>query len=128
MSKLFILVLALFGSLSVAHANGLCETVPAKVQNINVSYIDQRDALQELDDQLLDIVNACLDISSPERKQAACKNGRVAAEQVLRVIGRIDQAAKHNDFLKTAKLKSYKLSVQLLERSREMERQPDCRR
>ena len=128
MSKLFILVLALFGSLSVAHANGLCEQVPTKVQNINVSYIDQRDALQDLDDQLLDIVNACLDISSPERKQAACKNGRVAAEQVLRVIGRIDQAAKHNDFLKTAKLKSYKLSVQLLERSREMERQPDCRR
>lgn len=128
MSKLFILVLALFGSLSVAHANGLCEPVPTKVQNINVSYIDQRDALQDLDDQLLDIVNACLDISSPERKQAACKNGRVAAEQVLRVIGRIDQAAKHNDFLKTAKLKSYKLSVQLLERSREMERQPDCRR
>jgi len=128
MSKLFILVLALFGSLSVAHASGLCEPVPTKVQNINVSYIDQRDALQDLDDQLLDIVNACLDISSPERKQAACKNGRVAAEQVLRVIGRIDQAAKHNDFLKTAKLKSYKLSVQLLERSREMERQPDCRR
>ena len=128
MSKLSILVLALFGSLSVAHASGLCEPVPTKVQNINVSYIDQRDALQDLDDQLLDIVNACLDISSPERKQAACKNGRVAAEQVLRVIGRIDQAAKHNDFLKTAKLKSYKLSVQLLERSREMERQPDCRR
>ena len=111
----------------VPHASGLCEPVPAKVQNINVSYIDHRDALQELDDQLIEIVNACMDISTPDKKAAACKNGRLAAEQVLRVIGRMDQAAKHNDFLKNAKLKSYKLSVQLLDRSKDMERGPECK-
>jgi hypothetical protein len=111
----------------VPHASSLCEPVPAKVQNINVSYIDHRDALQELDDQLIEIVNACMDISTPDKKAAACKNGRLAAEQVLRVIGRMDQAAKHNDFLKNAKLKSYKLSVQLLDRSKDMERGPDCK-
>ena len=111
-----------------AWAETVCQWVPVKIQNINVSYIDQREALQDLDEQLIDIVQACLDISTPDKKRVACEKGRVVAEQVLRIIGRIDQAAKQNDFLKTAKLKSYKLSVALLERSREMEKGPDCRR
>ncbi len=121
-------VLLWMGFAGAAWADPVCQWVPAKVQNINVSYIDQREALQDLDDQLIDIVQACLDISTPDKKKLACEKGRVVAEQVLRIIGRIDQAAKHNDFLKTAKLKSYKLSVGLLERSKEMEKGPECRR
>ena len=128
MGSKIILLAVLWGAQHAAQATALCEPVPAKVQNINVSYIEDRNVLQELDDQLIEIVNTCLDIGSAEQKMAACKNGRVTAEQVLRIIGRIDQAAKHNHFLKTAKLKSYKLSVQLLDRSKEMERGPECKR
>ena len=118
----------LFLACQTGEVQAACESLPERIQAVNVSYIDNAADMQHLDDALVEVVQTCMDISPPDKLQAACLHGRVTAEQVLRVIGRIDQAAKHNDFLKSVKLKSYKLSVGLLDRSRQMERSSACRR
>jgi hypothetical protein len=51
----------------------------------------------------------------PDNTKAICQNGRLVAEQVLRVHARVDAAGKHNAFLNNAKMKSYKTGAALLE-------------
>lgn len=100
---------------SAAFAGEVCTPLPSAVQSISVSYISQQSELQKLDEQLDAYLQPCLRPITPENRKTSCANGRVVAEQVLRVIGRIDEAGKKNTFLSNVKMKSYKTSNALLD-------------
>lgn len=109
-----------------AQASELCAPLPASVQNVSVSYISESAELQKLDDLLDSHLQPCLQPPSPQNTKALCSHGRVVGEQVLRVIGRVDEAGKKNAFLSNVKLKSYKTASGLLERMKKLSADKVC--
>lgn len=111
---------------SPAQAAELCAPLPVSVQNVSVSYISDSAQLQKLDDLLDSHLQPCLQSPTPQNTKALCSHGRVLGEQVLRVIGRIDEAGKKNAFLSNVKLKSYKTASGLLDRMKKLSADKVC--
>ncbi len=109
-----------------ARAVDACAPLPGAVQNISVSYISETSELQKLDDLLDSHLQPCLQAPTPQNTKALCSHGRVLGEQVLRVIGRIDEAGKKNAFLSNVKMKSYKTASGLLERMKKLSADKVC--
>jgi len=109
-----------------AQASDQCAPLPAAVQNVSVSYISEASELQKLDDLLDSHLQPCLQAPTPQNTKALCSHGRVLGEQVLRVIGRIDEAGKKNTFLSNVKMKSYKTASALLERMKKLSADKVC--
>ena len=106
--------------LAAAQASGLCTQLPLSLQNIAVNGITNAEQLQKVDEQLDAYLQACLEQPNAKNTRSICDNARVVAEQVLRVIGRMDTAGKHNAFLSNAKPKSYKTAIALLEKRKKL--------
>ena len=109
-----------------ARAADLCAPLPSAVQNVSVSYISEAAELQKLDELLDSHLQPCLQAPTPQNTKALCSHGRVLGEQVLRVIGRIDEAGKKNAFLSNVKMKSYKTASGLLERMKKLSADKVC--
>lgn len=109
-----------------AGASELCTQLPASLQQTGVAHITSAAELQALDDQIEPYMQRCLAPLNSDTAKAVCSHARLAAEQALRVIGRLDSAGKHNTFLANAKLKSYKSAVALLERSKKLAADRTC--
>lgn len=92
-----------------------------------MSHISEGGELQKLDNQLGAFLQPCLQDLAPQNSKAICANGRVVAEQVLRVVARIDDAGKRNDFLANAKLKSYKTASGLQDRMKKFAADRSCK-
>jgi hypothetical protein len=108
-SKIWIgLFFAGVACMSAARAQAVCTQLPTSLQNTSVSYINQSSELQKLDGQLDAHLQSCMGPVTPDNRKAICANGKLVAEQVLRVIARIDEAGRKNAFLSNAKMKSYK--------------------
>lgn len=103
-----------------SHAMEPCAQLPPNLQNLSVAQFTTAAELQSLDEQLEPYMQRCLVPVTTENAKSICAHGRLAAEQALRVIGRIDSAGRHSALLANAKLKSYKLAVALLERSKKL--------
>lgn len=116
--------LAFFGP--SAGASELCTQLPASLQQTGVAHITTAAELQALDDQIEASMQRCLAPLNSDNTKAICSHARLAAEQALRVIGRLDTAGKHNAFLANAKLKSYKSAVALLERGKKLAADHAC--
>ena len=101
-----------------SHAMEPCVQLPTPIQSLSVAQFTTSAELQSLDEQLEPYMQRCLVPVTAENAKSICAHGRLAAEQALRVIGRIDSAGRHSALLANAKLKSYKLAVALLERSK----------
>lgn len=114
------------GLIPSAQAEPSCAPLPASVQNISVSYISKTDELNKLDETLSNHLQPCLEPLTASNSKAICTHGRVNAEQVLRVVSRVDEAGKHNAFLANAKMKSYKAGVGLLERMKSLSANHTC--
>lgn len=125
--RFFISCLVLCGaSLPPVLAAELCAPLPAAVQNVSVSYISESSELQKLDDLLDSHLQPCLQPPTPQNTKALCSHGRVLGEQVLRVIGRVDEAGKKNAFLSNVKMKSYKTASGLLDRMKKLSLDKVC--
>ena len=109
-----------------AQASELCAPLPSSVQNVSVSYISESAELQKLDELLESHLQPCLQPPTPQNTKALCSHGRVLGEQVLRVVGRIDEAGKKNAFLSNVKMKSYKTASALLERMKKLSADKVC--
>ena len=109
-----------------AQASDQCAPLPSAVQNVSVSYINESTELQKLDELLESHLQPCLQPPTPQNTKALCSHGRVLGEQVLRVIGRIDEAGKKNAFLSNVKMKSYKTASALLERMKKLNADKVC--
>ena len=114
------------GLATAVQAEPSCSPLPASVQNISVSYISKADELSKLDETLSNHLQPCLEPLTASNSKAICTHGRVNAEQVLRVVSRVDEAGKHNPFLANAKMKSYKTGVGLLERMKSLTADHTC--
>lgn len=126
-SQLFLILVLGYSAASPVFAAQECKELPSGVQAISVNNISQNSELQKLDNQLDDFLQPCLQDLTPQNSKAICANARVVAEQVLRVVARIDDAGKRNDFLANAKLKSYKTASGLLDRMRKFAADKTCR-
>lgn len=122
-----ILALAQLWFIASAQAESTCRPLPSSVQNISVSYINKAVELNKLDETLGSYLQPCMEALTASNSKSICANGRVAAEQVLRVISRVDDAGKHNAFLANAKMKSYKEGSALLDRMKSYEADRTCR-
>ena len=109
-----------------SHAMEPCVQLPAPLQNLSVAQFTTSAELQSLDEQLEPYMQRCLVPVTAENAKSICTHGRLAAEQALRIIGRIDTAGRHSALLANAKLKSYKLAVALLERSKKLAADHAC--
>ncbi len=107
-------------------ANEACVQLPVSLQTVGVSHISEMAELQRLDEQVESYLVPCMGPVRPENRKAICANGRVVAEQALRVVARIDEAGKKNAFLSNAKMKSYKTGVALLERMKKLSSDKTC--
>jgi hypothetical protein len=103
-----------------------CSQLPDALQTIAVNHISQNSELNSLDDKLYQYIKPCLATVTEQNKKAICANGRLAAEQALRVIARIDQAGSRNAFLANAKVKSYKNAVALLDHTKKLRANRTC--
>lgn len=103
-----------------------CTQLPASLQNASVSHISQAAELQKLDEQLDVSLQPCFQPVNADNRKNVCANGRVLAEQVLKVVSRIDEAGKKNAFLSNAKMKSYKTGVALLEHMKKLAADKIC--
>lgn len=112
--------------MSAVRADAVCAQLPTSLQNASVSYISQSSELQKLDEQLEAYLQPCLQPVSMDNRKAICANGRIVAEQVLRVIGRIDEAGKKNAFLSNVKMKSYKTGEGLLDKMKKQVADKAC--
>ena len=108
------------------HAAEPCVQLPSNLQSYPVGQISSASELQAFDDQLEPYMQRCLVNVTAENAKAICVQGRLAAEQALRVIGRIDTAGKHSALLAQAKLKSYKSAVSLLEKTKKLSADHIC--
>ncbi len=115
---------ASFAPLAVA-ADG-CIRLPGSLMETSVSYIDEPGELRKFDDRLESLLRRCLAPVTPETQKAICANGKAAAEQAMRLIARMDEAAKRNALLASARLKSYKTSVALLEHMKKLSADKTC--
>lgn len=103
-----------------------CSQLPSSLQTIAVNHISQNSELNSLDDKLDQFIKPCLATVNEQNKKAICANGRLAAEQALRVIARIDQAGSRNAFLANAKVKSYKNALTLLDHTKKLRANRTC--
>ena len=110
----------------LAWGAGVCSQLPPSVQSVNVSYIQQASELQKLDDLLDGYLRPCMEPLTAENTKPICRNGRLVAEQVLRVHARVDAAGRHNAFLSNAKMKSYKTGAALLEQMKALASSHAC--
>ncbi len=109
-----------------ALATEICSQLPDSLQKIPVSHISQNSELLSLDNQLNFYLTPCFASVTEQNKKTICANGRLVAEQTLRVVARIDQAGSRNTFLAKAKIRSYANGAALLERMRQLRADGTC--
>jgi hypothetical protein len=109
-----------------AFASEICSQLPDALQTTTVNHISQNSELLSLDNKLDVYLKPCLSPITEQNKKAICANGKLAAEQALRVVARIDQAGLRNPFLANAKIKSYKTALILLDRTKQLRADGTC--
>jgi hypothetical protein len=97
-----------------------CSQLPDSLQATPVYHINENTELSSLDNKLDSYLKPCLVPVTEQNKKAICANGKLVAEQTLRVVARIDQAGLRNPFLANAKMKSYKNASILLDRTKQL--------
>ncbi len=103
-----------------------CSQLPDSLQAIPVYHINQNTELLNLDNKLDIYLKPCLSPVTEQNKKAICANGKLVAEQALRVVARIDQAGLRNPFLANAKIKSYKTALNLLDQTKQLRANGTC--
>ena len=103
-----------------------CAQLPDALQTTPVNHISQNSELSSLDNKLDIYLKPCLAPVTEQNKKAICANGKLVAEQTLRVIARIDQAGLRNPFLANAKVRSYANGSILLERMKQLRANGTC--
>jgi hypothetical protein len=109
-----------------ALATEMCSQLPDALQTTPVNHISQNSELLSLDNKLDMHLKPCLASVTEQNKKAICANGKLVAEQALRVVARIDQAGLSNSFLANAKIKSYKTALSLLDRTKQLRAKGTC--
>jgi hypothetical protein len=109
-----------------AFAADHCSQLPDALQTTPVNHISQNSELLSLDNKLDVYLKPCLAPVSEQNKKAICANGKLVAEQALRVVARIDQAGLRNPFLANVKIKSYKTALILLDRTNQLRANGTC--
>ena len=109
-----------------AFAADHCSQLPDALQTTPVNHISQNSELLSLDNKLDVYLKPCLAPVSEQNKKAICANGKLVAEQALRVVARIDQAGLRNPFLANAKVRSYANGSILLERMKQLRANGTC--
>lgn len=126
MKTIFLATVVFVAGSTAVFAGDACSHLPSSLQNVGVSYMSQSAELQKLDDQLEAYLQPCLQEVDSVNRKTICANGRVVAEQALRVVARIDEAGKKNAFLSNAKMKSYKTGVALLDHMKKLVADKTC--
>lgn len=103
-----------------------CSQLPDSLQTTPVNHISQNSELSSLDNKLDSYLKPCLAPVTEQNKKSICTNGKLVAEQTLRVIARIDQAGLRNPFLANAKIRSYANGSILLERMKQLRANGTC--
>jgi len=103
-----------------------CSQLPDALQTAPVNHISQNSELLSLDNRLDLYLKPCLAPVTEQNKKAICANGKLVAEQTLRVIARIDQAGLRNPFLANAKIRSYANGSHLLDRMKKLRADGTC--
>ena len=103
-----------------------CSQLPDALQATPVNHISQNSELLSLDNRLDFYLKPCLAPVTEQNKKAICANGKLVAEQTLRVIARIDQAGLRNPFLANAKIRSYANGSNLLDRMKKLRADGTC--
>ena len=103
-----------------------CTQLPDSLQTTPVNHISQNSELSSLDNKLDFYLKPCLAPVTEQNKKSICTNGKLVAEQTLRVIARIDQAGLRNPFLANAKIRSYANGSILLERMKQLRANGTC--
>jgi hypothetical protein len=109
-----------------AVATEMCSQLPDALQTTPVNHISQNSELASLDNKLDVYLKPCLAPVTEQNKRAICANGKLVAEQTLRVVARIDQAGLRNPFLANAKVRSYANGSILLERMKQLRDNGTC--
>jgi len=109
-----------------ALATEMCSQLPDALQTTPVNHISQNTELLSLDNKLDVYLKPCLAPLTEQNKKAICANGKLVAEQTLRVVARIDQAGLRNPFLANAKMRSYANGSTLLERMKQLRANGTC--
>jgi hypothetical protein len=109
-----------------ALATEMCSQLPDALQTTPVNHISQNTELLSLDNKLDVYLKPCLAPLTEQNKKAICANGKLVAEQTLRVVARIDQAGLRNPFLANAKIRSYANGSILLERMKQLRANGTC--
>jgi len=109
-----------------AWASENCSQLPDALQTTPVNHISQNSELSSLDNKLDIYLKPCLAPVTEQNKKAICANGKLVAEQTLRVIARIDQAGLRNPFLANAKIRSYANGSALLDRMKKLRADGTC--
>jgi hypothetical protein len=109
-----------------ALANENCSQLPDALQTTPVNHISQNSELLSLDNKLDVHLKPCLAPVTEQNRKAICANGKLVAEQALRVIARVDQAGLRNPFLANAKIRSYANGSILLERMKQLRANGTC--
>ena len=109
-----------------ALATEKCSQLPDALQNTPVNHISQNSELLSLDNKLDIYLKKCLAPVTEQNKKNICANGKLVAEQALRVVARIDQAGSRNPFLANAKIRSYANGSALLERMKQLRTNGTC--
>jgi hypothetical protein len=109
-----------------AFATENCSQLPDALQATPVNHISQNSELLSLDNRLDFYLKPCLAPVNEQNKKAICTNGKLVAEQTLRVIARIDQAGLRNPFLANAKIRSYANGSTLLDRMKKLRADGTC--
>ncbi|MEK7344373.1 MAG: hypothetical protein AAB176_01660 [Pseudomonadota bacterium] len=109
-----------------ALASENCSQLPDALQAIPVMHISQSSELNSLDDKLDSYLRPCLSPVTEQNKKAICANGKLAGEQALRVIARLDHAGARNPFLAKAKVKSYATALKLLDHMKHLHADATC--
>ncbi len=109
-----------------ALANENCSQLPDALQTTPVNHISQNSELLSLDNKLDVYLKPCLAPVTEQNRKAICANGKLVAEQALRVVARVDQAGLRNPFLANAKIRSYANGSILLERMKHLRANGTC--
>ncbi|WP_396438649.1 hypothetical protein [Limnohabitans sp.] len=109
-----------------ALASEICSQLPDALQAIPVNHISQNSELLSLDNKLDFYLRPCRAQVTEQNKKSICANGKLVAEQTLRVVARIDQAGSRNPFLANAKIRSYANGSDLLERMKQLRANGTC--
>ena len=107
-------------------ADESCNQLPDALQKIPVTHISQNNELSSLDNKLDSYLKPCLAQVTEQNKKSICTNGKLVAEQTLRVVARIDQAGLRNSFLANSKIRSYANGSILLERIKQLRANGTC--